>query len=188
MLVVAFSALLLGEKVGPRRWAAVIAGFVGVLLIVRPGFEKIEPPILIALFAAALWATYQILLRYSARFDRSETTTLWTALVGLAATTLVGPAVWVWPDAFGWMVLAAIALLGTAAHIFMIRALVTTEAGLLQPYSYTLFIWAVVVGYLFFGDIPDHWTLAGAGIIILSGIYIWHRERIRAREAPAQKV
>lgn len=182
LIVVALSVPILGEKVGPRRWAAVVAGFVGVLLIIRPGFEKIEPPILIALTAAVLWGSYQIILRYCARFDRTETTTLWTAVVGLGATSVVGPPLWVSPETNGWILLIAIAMLGCAAHIAMIKALATTEAALLQPYSYTLFIWAVVVGYVMFGHIPDRWTLAGAAIIIISGIYAWHRERVRKVE------
>jgi drug/metabolite transporter (DMT)-like permease len=180
LLVVALSVPLLGEHVGPRRWAAVVVGFIGVLLIIRPGFEKIEPPVLIALLGSAMWALYQIMVRLCSRVDRSETTSLWTALVGLGASTLIGPVSWVWPDATGWAMLAAIAILGSVSHIALIRALGMMEPALLQPYNYTLFVWAVVVGYLFFGDIPDRWTLAGAAIIIVSGLYVWHRERVRA--------
>lgn len=182
LLVVAMSVPFLGEKVGPRRWAAVLVGFVGVLLIIRPGFEKIEPPVLIALAGAAMWALYQILVRLCSRVDRAETTTLYTALVGLGATTLVGPAAWMRPDATQWAMLAAIAIMGSVSHIALIKALGMTQPALLQPYSYTLFIWAVVVGYLMFGHVPDNWTLAGAAIIIASGLYVWHRERVRAAE------
>jgi uncharacterized membrane protein len=174
---------MLGEKVGPRRWAAVMVGFAGVLLIVRPGFEKIEPTVLIALLGAAMWSLYQIMVRQCSRVDRPETTSLWTALVGLGASTLVGPASWVWPDTKGWAMLAAIALMGSMSHIALIRALGMTQPSLLQPYNYSLFVWAVVVGYLFFGDVPDRWTLAGAAIVIASGLYAWHRERVRAAAA-----
>jgi drug/metabolite transporter (DMT)-like permease len=180
LMVVALSVPLLGEKVGWRRWSAVLAGFAGVLLIVRPGFAQMQPAVLLALLGAAMWAGYQIMVRICARVDRSETTSLWTAVVGLGLTSLVGPAVWLWPDANGWMLLGAIALLGALAHIAFIRALGMTQPSLLQPFNYTLFVWAVVVGYLFFGDIPDAWTFAGAAIIIASGIYAWHRERVRS--------
>ncbi len=180
LMVVALSVPLLGEPVGWRRWSAVLAGFAGVLLIVRPGFAQIQPAVLLALLGAAMWACYQIMVRLCARVDRSETTSLWTAVVGLGLTSLMGPAVWVWPDARGWMLLGAIALLGSLAHIAFIRALGITQPSRLQPFSYTLFVWAVVVGYLFFGDIPDAWTFAGAAIIIASGIYAWHRERVRS--------
>ncbi len=177
--VVALSVPLLGEQVGWRRWCAVFAGFLGVMLIVRPGFQKIEPAMLIALAAAGLWAGYQILVRLCSRSDSSDTTSLWTAMIGFLATSLVGPAVWQWPDATGWWMLAAIAMLGSLAHICFIRALSLTQPSLLQPYNYTLFVWAVIVGYAFFGDVPDAWTWAGASIIIASGIYVWHRERVR---------
>ena len=180
LLVVALSVPLLGEKVGPRRWLAVFVGFIGVLLIIRPGFENVEPPVLIALLGALMWGVYQIMVRMCSRVDRSQTTTLWTALVGLAATSLVGPFVWVWPTMEGWLMLGAIAIMGSVAHTVFIMALSITQPSLLQPYNYTLFVWAVLVGYLFFGDVPDKWTLTGATIIIASGIYAWHRERVRA--------
>lgn len=183
LLVVALSVPLLGERVGWRRWSAVLAGFAGVLLIVRPGFVQLEPPVLIALFAAALWASYQVMVRMCSRTDSSDTTSLWTAVVGLFATSLVGPVVWVWPDATGWALLSAIALLGSMAHMAFIRALSLTQPSRLQPYLYTMFVWAVLVGYLFFGAVPDAWTWAGAGIIIASGIYAWHRERVRGTAA-----
>ena len=163
--------------------AAVLIGFLGVLLIVRPGFARIEPPILIALLGSAMWAVYQILVRLCSRVDRSETTSLWTAIVGLGATTIFGPSVWTWPNLAEWAMLIAIALMGSLSHIALIRALGMTQPSLLQPYNYSLFVWAVVVGYLFFGDIPDWWTIAGAVIVIASGLYVWHRERVRAAEA-----
>lgn len=182
LVVVALSVPMLGEKVGPRRWAAVVVGFVGVLLIVRPGFATIEPPVMLALLGAALWGIYQILVRICARSDRAETTTLYTALAGLGATTLIGPQAWQWPDASGWGLLAAIAIMGSAGHIALIRSLGMAQPALLQPYNYSLFVWAVLVGYLMFGHVPDSWTLTGAAVIIASGIYVWHRERVRAAE------
>ncbi len=181
LCVVALSVPILGEKVGWRRWTAVGTGLIGVLLIVRPGFSRIEPPVLIALAGAIMWAAYQVMVRLCSRVDHADTTSLWTAVVGLAATTLVGPFMWVWPDAKGWAFLAAISLLGSLGHIALIRAIAMTQPSLLQPYNYTLFVWAVVVGWLLFGDVPDAWTWSGAAIIIASGIYVWHRERVRSR-------
>ncbi|HRK18501.1 MAG TPA: DMT family transporter [Hyphomicrobiaceae bacterium] len=177
LIVVVLSVLVLGDRVGPRRIAAVLVGFLGVLMIVRPGFEKLELPVLVSLFAACLWGGYQIFVRLCGRFDRSETTTLWTALVGLGASSIMGPAVWTWPTPLEWSGLIAIAVLGALAHVTMIKALSVAEPTILQPYSYTLFVWAVVVGYILFGDLPDRWTMAGAAIIIASGLYVWHRER-----------
>jgi drug/metabolite transporter (DMT)-like permease len=182
LLVVALSVPVLGEKVGPRRWAAVLIGFVGVLLIIRPGTTTIQPASLIALAGAALWAVYQILVRLCSRVDRTETTTLWTAAVALGATSVIGPLNWVWPDATAWALLIAIAGLGSFAHVAFIQALGLVGPAVLQPFTYTLFVWAVAVGYGVFGDFPDLWTLSGAAIIIASGIYVWHRERVRAGE------
>jgi drug/metabolite transporter (DMT)-like permease len=185
LIVIALSVPLLGEHVGPRRWLAVAAGFVGVLLIVRPGFEEIGVGHLVALLGAFLWALYQLLVRLVSRHDSSDTTWFWTAMVGVASTSLIGPFVWVWPDAQGWALLIVIALLGAVAHLALIKALSLAEASSLQPYSYTLLMWAAVVGWAVFGDFPDTWTLIGAGVILASGIYAWHRERVRAREAEA---
>jgi drug/metabolite transporter (DMT)-like permease len=180
LIVVALSVPFLGETVGWRRWAAVGVGFIGVLVIVRPGMTAIHPATVITLVAAAMWAAYQIMVRLAARTDSSETTSLWTALVGLGASSLVGATTWVWPTPTGWMLLIAVALLGAFAHITLITALGMTKPSLLQPFSYTLFVWAIVVGYALFGEVPDVWTLAGASLIIASGVYAWHRERVRA--------
>ena len=185
LIVVALSVPLLGEKVGPRRWLAVGAGFLGVLLIVRPGFEAIDWRMAIALIGTLMWAVYQIMVRLCARTDSSETTWAWTAVVGLAVTTLAGPFYWVWPDTEGWSLLASICVLGSLAHLAFIKAFAYAEAGALQPYSYTLLVWAAVVGYLVFGDIPDIWTIAGAGVIMASGLYAWHRERVLAAASRA---
>ncbi len=182
LLVVALSVPILGETIGPRRWAAVAAGFVGVLLIVRPGFERLEPPIILVLVATSMWAIYQIMVRLCARHDSTETTSLWTAVVGLGATSVVGPMMWQWPTGSQWGLLCAIALLGAIGHTGLIKSFSLAQPSSLQPYNYSLFVWAIVVGYLMFGDIPDRWTLAGAMIIIASGIYAWHRERVRAAE------
>lgn len=162
-----------------RRWLAVLAGFVGVLVIVRPGMQALDWRFAVAVTGTVLWALYQILVRMCARTDSSDTTWAWTAVVGLVATSAVGPFVWVWPDAKGWLLLLAIAALGTLSHLALIKALGYAEAGSLQPYSYTLLVWAAVVGFVMFGDIPDTWTIAGAAIIIASGLYAWHRERVR---------
>ena len=177
LVVVAMSFLLLGEPVGPRRIAAVLAGFAGVLLIVRPGFAELNTGVLVSMLAAFLWGAYQIVVRLCARNDSAATTTVWTALVGFGVAAALGPYHWIWPSQEQWIYLIAIAALGALAHVTLIKALSLAEAALLQPYSYTLFIWTIGVGYLMFGDLPDSWTLAGAAIIIASGVYVWHRER-----------
>lgn len=179
LIVVALSVPILGETVGIRRWLAVLVGFLGVLLIIRPGFQEVRPAMLIALLGALMWGSYQIMVRLAARTDPSSTTWLWSAAIGLFATTLVGPFTWTQPTPTGWLMLIGVALLGSAAHLALIKALGLAEAGALQPYSYTLLLWASVIGFFAFGHVPDRSTLAGAALVLASGLYAWHRERIR---------
>lgn len=177
LIVIALGVVFLGERAGPARWAAVGAGFVGVLLIVRPGFRELDWPLLLPVAGAILWGGYQILVRLCSRTDTPDTTLVWSAFVAFGATTLIGPWQWRWPDATGWALLVAIASLGAMAHYALITALDYAEAGSVQPYSYTLLVFVTILGVIVFGDIPDHWTLAGAAVIVASGLYTWQHER-----------
>jgi peptidylprolyl isomerase len=123
LIVVALSVPMLGEQVGIRRWTAVLVGFLGVLVIVRPGFQTLDWRFVIAVTGTAMWALYQILVRMCARTDSSNTTWAWTAAIGLVATSVVGPFTWTWPDPHGWLLLAGIAVLGTLGHLALIKAL-----------------------------------------------------------------
>jgi len=183
LIVIALGVLFLGEKAGPARWAAVAAGFVGVMLIVRPGFRELDGALLLPVAGAILWGAYQILIRLCSRTDTPETTLVWSAFVAFGATTVVGPLQWRWPDATGWVLLIAIASLGALAHYALIKALDYAEAGAVQPYSYTLLVFVTILGVIVFGDIPDQWTLAGAAVIVASGLYTWHHERRAAARA-----
>ena len=182
LIVIALGALFLGERAGPARWIAVAAGFVGVLLIVQPGFRELDWALLLPLLGAVLWGSYQILIRLCSRTDSPDTTLVWSAFVAFGVTTLIGPWQWKWPDAQGWALLTAIALLGALAHYALIRALDYAEASAVQPFSYTLLVFAAILGAVVFGDIPDGWTIAGAVVIVSSGLYTWHHER-RRRQA-----
>ena len=177
LLVIALSVPLLGEKAGLDRWLAVLAGFAGVLLIIRPGFQALTWPLLIPLAGALLWALYQVLTRLTARDDPAETTLLWTALSGLAGTALLVPWYWAPPSPTAWLLLAGVGLLGSLSHFALIKALDFAEAGAVQPYAYTLLVWATMLGFLVFGDLPDAWTIGGAGVVVLSGLWSWHRNR-----------
>ena len=162
-----------------RRYhtVAVIGGFVGVLLIVRPGLRDLEWPLLLPIAGAMLWALYQVLTRLCSRGDPPGTSLIWAALVALIATSFVGPLDWRWPSATAWTLMVVIALIGAAAHYALIKALDYAEAGAVQPYSYTLLVWATAMGWLVFGHIPDAWTIAGAAVVVLSGLYAWYRDR-----------
>lgn len=183
LMVVALSVVLLGETVGIRRWSAVVIGFVGVLIIIRPGLQDIEWPLLIPLVGALMWALYQILVRLCSRSDSSDTTLFWSALVGLAVTSFTGPFVWVTPDREAWVLLVVLALAGSIAHYALIKGLQLAEASALQPYTYTLLVFAAFWGLVVFGDVPDAWTMLGAAIIVGSGLYTWFRERQLARSS-----
>jgi len=169
--------LFLGERAGAARWLAVGAGFLGVLLIVRPGFRALDWPLVLPLLGAVMWGGYQILTRLSQRTDSPHTTLVWSAFAAFAATTLAAPWGWHWPDAQGWALMIVAALLGAIANYALIRALDYAEASAVQPYSYTLLVWVTILGAVVFGDIPDHWTLMGAAIIVASGLYTWHHDR-----------
>jgi drug/metabolite transporter (DMT)-like permease len=175
LMVIALSAPVLGERIGLHRGISVLAAFAGVLLIIRPGFGHVSWPLFIPLLGALLWAVYQIMVRFLARDDRPETTLLWSAAVGLIAISLVAPWEFRAPDTVGWALLAAVGVLGSLAHYALIHALDFAEAGAVQPYAYTLLVWAALLGWLVFGDVPGPWTILGACIVVLSGLYAWAR-------------
>jgi len=128
-----------------------------------------------------LWAGYQLLTRLNARWDQPNTSLLWSAIVALVATSFVGPFDWTWPTPLAWAMMIAVALIGAVAHYALIKALDYAEAGAVQPYSYTLLVWAAVMGWLAFGDVPDEWTILGAAVVVASGLYTWHHDRRVAR-------
>jgi drug/metabolite transporter (DMT)-like permease len=177
LIVIALGVVFLGERAGLARWLAVAAGFIGVLLIIRPGLRTVDWPLLLPLAGAMLWAVYQVLTRLAARHDHPDTSLIWSALVALVATTFVGPIGWQWPTASAWALMVIIAAVGAVAHYALIKALDYAEAGAVQPYSYTLLVWAAALGVVVFGDIPDGWTLLGAAIVVASGLYTWHHDR-----------
>ena len=179
LLVTALSVPLLGERVGIRRWSAIGVAFIGMLVILRPGLGVMHPMALVALLCAAMFALYQILTRVVSRADPPLTTLFYTALVGAAGLTVVGPFHWTAPDAAGWALFGLVAGLGASGHFLLIKALQLAPASSLQPYSYTILIWATAVGFVVFGNLPDLATVAGALIIAASGIYTFARERKR---------
>jgi drug/metabolite transporter (DMT)-like permease len=175
-------AVLLGEQVGPRRWAAVGAGFVGVLVVLRPGLAVVHPAAPVALLSVLLYALYQVLTRVVGRVDAAETSLLWQLVVGSLALSLVAPFAWKTPAVEHWPLFVVVAALGGLGHYCMIKALQLAPAVVVQPFSYTLLLWAVVIGYVGFGDLPDGWTLLGATVIVAAGTYTAVREhRLRGR-------
>lgn len=176
LIVTALAVPVLGERVGWRRWAAVVTGFFMVLVILRPGFRELDWFHLLPVGAAILWAIYQVLIRLTSRHDGSDTTLLWTALMGAVMSTFFGWIGWVWPSTETWLLLIAAGIVGGAAHYTLILALDVAPASLLQPFVYTTFLWALLLGLLFFAEFPDEITLLGAAVLIAVGVYVMRRE------------
>jgi drug/metabolite transporter (DMT)-like permease len=187
LLLTVFSVPLLGEKVGTRRWSAVLVGFVGVLIIVRPGGGAAlgvdHWAMLLPLATAAVSAFYQIATRLVAPHDPVETSLFYTAVAGAVVASAAVPFVWRAPDLAGWSLMLATGVLAGAGHYCIINAFKRAPASVLAPFTFTQLIWATALGYLIFGDLPDGATLLGALVIIGSGLYVFYREGVR-RGAP----
>ena len=188
LMATAIAALFLKEPAGIRRWSAIIVGLLGVIIILRPGAAAIAPAALIALLCAFMFAGYQVITRLVSKYDDSETSVTYMAVVGLIAMTALGPFFWKTPDAEGWKWLLLLALTAALGHFLLIKALEFAPASLLQPFNFTLLVFASTVGYFAFGDVPDIWTVLGAVVIVGSGIYTVHRERMRGIKPPDQPV
>mgnify|MGYP006253395825 CR=1 FL=1 len=182
LLVMVMASVFLGEHIGPHRKIAVAIGFTGVLLIIRPGSGVFGWEALLPLGATLGWATYQVLLRQVPAYDRSETTVLYTAMTGFVVYSVIGLILWEPPTADQWLLLASVGVMGSVGHILLVKAYERAPASALQPYNYGLPLWAVVVGWVVFDHLPDFWTFAGAGLVIVGGLYALWRERLRADE------
>lgn len=183
LLITALSIPLLGEKVGLRRWAAVIVGFGGVMIVVRPGTAAFDPAALYPLASAAAWAVGLILTRIMRNSDQVLTTIFYSSIVGLVVGGAVLPLVWRTPDMTGLALMAAMGLLGAVSQTLLIAAFARAPASILAPFSYSQMLWATLIGYFVFATIPDAVTWTGTAILIASGIYTLHRERIVAQRS-----
>jgi len=180
-LVALLAGPVLDEWVGLRRWVAIGVGFLGVLVVTRPGFGSIHPAALLSLAAAFTLAFYNVATRLLARSDSSGTTLFYSNFVGFIATTPLLPLVWTPPrGAVDVLLMIAVGAFGAFGHYLLIVAHRLAPASLLSPFMYTQLLWAGTLGYLMFDDVPSRWTLAGAGIVVGSGLYLLHRERIRS--------
>jgi drug/metabolite transporter (DMT)-like permease len=179
IFVTALSILILSEKVGIRRWAATIIGLCGVMVVIRPGSSAFNPAAMFPVISAMGWAFTLIFTRMISGKDRANTTMAYSSVVGVCVLTALVPFVWVNP---GWGELGigvAIGLFSTVGQWIVVLAFRYADASVLAPFSYVQLVWASIFGFLFFGEVPDQWTLTGAAIIIGSGLYTAHRERVR---------
>jgi len=187
LIIAALSGPVLGEKVGPRRWAAIAVGFLGILIILRPGFAVFAPQSLIALFAAFLWAGYGLLTRYAARRDTAATSFFWTGTVGAVAMTIIG--VWFWepmtgPD-WGWM--AVLCVTGALGHGILIKTYEVAEASAVQPFAYFQLVFVTMMAVPVFHERVDVPTMIGGAIVVGAGLFTAWRER-QANRAPKLRV
>ncbi len=178
MIVTLLSALILKEKVGIRRWLAVILGFVGVLVVIRPGFNEINLATITALGCGICYAVYIITTRKLSNQDSPLLTLIFTGVFGTIIISLFVPFYWSWLTTPQLLLMILLASIGTLAHFLLILSLNFAEASKLAPLSYSEIIMNVVIAYYFFGDFPDQWVWIGLFIIISSGIYISLRENV----------
>ena len=181
-MVTVLGALILHEHVGVRRWLAVTVGFIGTLIVIRPGLGLFHPAILLVIVAAGLFAARQILSRILGPLDKTVTTITYTSAASVAVLTIPMLLVWHWPSGMEAMVLIFfLAATAGVGEVMVIRALELAQAVTVAPLQYTMIVWSTVLGWAIFAQLPDHWTLAGAAIIMASGLYTLHRERIIAK-------
>lgn len=177
LLVTILAAPLLGEQVGRNRWTAVILGFIGMLVVMRPGFTIFNWVSVLPFVTALLYAGIQISTRILGRTDATLTTLLYSSAGGAIISSIGVLFFWVTPSFQQWLVLCWLGFLGAVGHFLMIKAYRLAPASLLAPFDYTSLIWATTLGFIFFGDLPDTWTVLGAVIIMSSGFYLIRSER-----------
>ena len=181
LIVTAFSPVMLGEKVGFKRWTAVVVGFTGSLVVIRPGFVELNFASLAALGTGILYGFYLIITRKLSTSDNPLLTLLMTGMVGAILVSAIIPFYWVKPSLNQWSLMAGIGVFACIGHLFLILSLKYADASKLAPLGYTEIIPNVLIGYYFFSEFPDKWTYVGLLIIILSGLYIFRREYILTR-------
>ena len=180
VIVVALSAIILKEKVNLKTWIAIFIGFVGVLIIMRPGLSIFDPKSLIPLAAAFFLSLYQIVTRKVSEYDSSETSLFYTSVVGIILMSFLMPFFWKPMQSYSYLLFLGIGIFFSLGIYFQIIALSFAKASVVQPFHYTLILWAIILGYIFYNDFPDLPTVIGAIIITLSGIYVLN---IRSKSA-----
>ena len=177
LTITALSALFLSERVGWRRWAAVVAGLCGVIIAIRPGTGFFDLHTILPVISALCFAAYGVLTRYAARRDSAETSFFWTGVGGAIGVSLIGPFFWLPPAGLDWLWMVALCLTGIGGHFLLIKAYDVTEASTVQPFAYFQLVFASAVGMWAFGDVIDRYIVLGASIIVGAGLFTLWRER-----------
>lgn len=183
LLIAALSGPVLGEKVGWRRWTAILVGFLGILIILQPGGGVFSPWALVPLLAAAMFALYGLLTRFVAQKDSTTVSFFWTGVVGAVAMTPFGLAHWepMTPGDWAWM--ATLCCSAALGHWLLIRAFAVAEASAIQPFAYLQLVWASGIGLLVFGETLRINVAVGAGIVVAAGVFTLWRQRVREKAA-----
>ena len=181
-IVVALARPILGERAGADIWIACAVGFVGALIIIRPGFADRHWAYLLPLGASLSGSLYGILTRRLGSAERPTTSLFYMALVGAVASSLVVPFFWQSPDALGWLTLGAIGLSAAGAHLILIQAYRLAPASVIAPLHYLDIVWGSVLGLVVFDDFPDTLTWVGIAVIVASGLYVFQRQAAGRRQ------
>lgn len=177
LFMAVLSIFMLGEKVGPRRWIAIVVGFIGVLIIIRPGMIPISWGAIAALGSGVLYAFGLITSRRLAATESLPSLMFWFSTIGLVTTGALLPFDWRWPVADDLVPIAIVMVLTTIAQLFLTQAFRYGEVSLIAPLEYTALIWGSLYGWLIWSEVPDRWVFIGASVMVASGIYLIHRER-----------
>ncbi len=178
LFVTASSIPFLGERVGLRRWIAVLIGLLSVLMILRPGGVSFQLAMLLPLGSSLCWAMALILTRIMRDGEQPLTVLAWSSLVGVVAVSPLVWSVWQMPNSSQWMILILLGVFNGLGQYLVIRAFMLASASVLAPFSYSIIIWSMLIGLIVFNSFPDGITLIGTAILIAAGIYIWYREKV----------
>lgn len=185
LVVAALAGPVLGEWVGPHRLAAIVVGFLGILVVVRPGLADMHPAIIAAFLSMLAYAAFMLLTRYLSDYDPPLVTLFYAMLAGTIGGAPLALAHWVWPATlFDWTLLLSLGAWGGLGHYLFILAYRRAPASTVTPFLYAQLLSMVALGYIVFGDVPDQWTLVGSAIIVASGLYLVHRERVQGADRP----
>jgi drug/metabolite transporter (DMT)-like permease len=179
LLIAALSGPVLGEKVGWRRWAAIGIGFIGVLVILEPGYAVFAPAAAIPLASAFMFALYGLLTRYAARKDSASTSFFWTGTTGAVVMTVAG--VWYWEPMTGvdWLWMGSLCVTGAFAHWLLIRCYEVAEASAVQPFAYLQLVFASIIGIFLLGETLRPNVALGAAIVVSAGLFTLWRARVK---------
>ena len=172
IIVVALSAVILKEKVSTKTWFAIFIGFIGVLIILRPASSIFDPKALLPLIAAFMLGLYQVVTRKISKHDSAETSLFYTSIIGIFIMSLLATKFWSPIASSSYILFLAIGIFFSLGVYLQIIALSKARASIIQPFHYTLIFWAIIFGYFFYDDIPDFFTIMGAIIITVSGIFV----------------